>query len=351
MNLKRLSISCLFAIVAATTAVAQDAMETGKRLYEQAEGHKHSTIKYDVQAEFQRAVPYLKRATEEGFGEAAFLLGNVYFGGYAGREARREAAALYQKALDLGHHRGYVELGKCYLENKAGVQRDDKKAFELFAKGVDNNEPDARVYIALCWFYGLGVEKPDLNVAYMNCRNSVDRMVWSDDDNLRYMWGAFCYHPDFATKNAEGQMVKQDLETACEMLYNTNRWEHLEKASELMHERHLTSFFQRYYGNFRVSVYQVLTKTAKLAEDYDHVVAKVLYWYALEAEREGSSDGDTYIKQNWGYTRVEALTKAAQLGYADAQKLLGDWYEAGHNVSKNLLRAKEWHAKAEANNE
>ena len=34
-----------------------------------------------------------------------------------------------------------------------------------------------------------------------------------------------------------------------------------------------------------------------------------------------------------------------------AQATLADWYEQGHNVSKNLIRAKEWREKAATSQE
>jgi len=365
-NLKHLLIALVLTLPLVSIS-AQDNMEIGKRLYEQAEGKRWSEIKFDLAKEFQKAVPYLEKATADGFGEAAFMLAEIYYDNYCGSAKRHESFSLYQKAIDLGYDRGYVEMGKCYFYGRHGVDRDSKKAFELFTKGAENNEPEARLYIALCWFFGEGVEKADLNIAYTNCQNLVSKIVYNKDINLRYMWATFCLSDKFKTKDVEGQMVDQDFETGCELLYNTKRTDWMLAAAKTMFDKNIDSFYQRYYGNFRVSIYKIVSDITRQEDVYTHMIANACYMYAVFAERqdencEDNDDefigeeesnnrnkyrGDPELKMSWGMTRIDALTRAAELGNKDAQKLLGDWYEIGHNVSKNLVRAKEWHEKAQ----
>lgn len=47
----------------------------------------------------------------------------------------------------------------------------------------------------------------------------------------------------------------------------------------------------------------------------------------------------------------DSLCRSAEMGYGPAQKLLGDWYKEGKGTPVNLVKSREWYAKAKANGE
>ena len=339
---------CMLLFVASSTTYGQGFMEQGKKIYETANAYRKSRM-INANKEYQRAAIYLEKAQQEGFGEAAFLLGEMYYWGFNGMKDTEKALQMYQRAIELGHDRGTVQIGRCYLYGGNGVERDEKKTFELFAKGVEEKDPEARMYIALCWFFGMGVEE-DRNVAIANSRNYTQQMVESEDTNFRIMLGMFCLSDKFSTKDAEtGKLVQQDIPGAIEHFYNSRREELMLMAGKLMYENNIEYMYRQYYETDKnyMSIYDVLTDVVKTT-DYDHKAAEACYLYATFMEKKRAYNGDAGMTTNGQMTRVEALTRAAQLGNKPAQKLLGDWYETGHNVSKNLIRAKEWHDRAAA---
>lgn len=345
MKIKRLFV-CLSMLLAVTMIIrGQDYMEEGKRFYNEANNLRGGHI--DATREYKKAAIYLEHACKEGFGEAAFLLGEIYYWGLTGEYDRKKAFQMYKNAVELGHDRGNVQMGRCYLYGQ-GVEENEKKGFELIAKGVDENDPDARIYLGLCWYFGYGVEQADTIVAFMNCRNNLDRMVESEDRLFKIMLGGFCLDKRCKTKDLNtNQLVSTDLWGAVEHFNQTLVPYYMLIGAEIMYNHDKEYIYRRYYnqGGGALCIFDILSKAIKATDDND-IIAYACYLYATFLEKQRAYDGDSGDKMNYGMTRIEALTRAAQLGFKPAQKMLGDWYENGHNVSKNLLRAKEWHDKS-----
>ena len=98
--MKRFALQ-LFALLLTISVSAQDNMTIGKRLYEQAEGKRWSKTKTDLPTEFGKAVPYLEKATSEGFGEASFLLAEIYEDGQCGNQKEENLSVCTKKPLNL----------------------------------------------------------------------------------------------------------------------------------------------------------------------------------------------------------------------------------------------------------
>lgn len=80
---------------------------------------------------------------------------------------------MFTQSIALGYDKGELELGDIYVYG-LGCERDGKKAFELYAKSKERGIDDARYRIAMCWFYGIGVEV-DVNVAYINSKDYLEK--------------------------------------------------------------------------------------------------------------------------------------------------------------------------------
>ena len=95
-------------VLGSSCAMAQDNLAMGKNYYRQ--GNAPLGDNY-----FPYAVKYLSLAVEEGFGEAAYLLGDIYNRGCGMEIDVSKAAEYYKKALELGYDYGETELGAIYL--------------------------------------------------------------------------------------------------------------------------------------------------------------------------------------------------------------------------------------------
>lgn len=345
--MKRMVIIC-YVLAMTLSVIAQDVnLEEGKALYQRAENN--SQFSWAAQT-YKDAIPYLQAAMKEGFGEAAYLLGDMYLKGLGTKVDYQAAKEMFSKSIELGYDKGELELGDMYAFG-LGCDADGKRAFELYAKSKEKGIENARYRIAMCWFYGIGVDA-DANVAYINSKDYLKKrgIRFGGEYYIYNMLACFCCDEKYKTKDQKGQDVAKDLPLACELWYNTGISALMMRAAKVMYNDSIDSFFQRYAGNFRVSIYKVLSDAIRGGLNQQEK-AEAYFMFADHAEKNGYNGLDSDLQQNYGLTKVSALTQSAKLGYVPAQKMLGDWYEQGKNVSKNLLRAKEWHEKAEVANQ
>lgn len=346
-------------ILGSSFAMAQDNLAMGKNYYRQ--GNAPLGDNY-----FPYAVKYLSLAVEEGFGEAAYLLGDIYNRGCGMEIDVAKAAECYKKALELGYDYGETELGAIYL-TKMGDEESKEKAFDLLKTAVAKGEKKAKWYMALYYFYQ---DKDD--VAYDMVKEDIFQIFFhSKDPFLLRMIAYFCEESEFETplelssdtetsrkwKGENG--VQQDYKAACSAYWETGWGRGLFKAAILMYDHDIKDIYvRRYYDVNEKWPYCRQKYVNPVRKQFYHVMAEALdyplddeekrigyYLYSKYLEDNDVSDSSP---QSWGIslTRVSAMTKAAEMGLTEAQNTLADWYEQGHNVSKNLIRAREWREKA-----
>lgn len=63
-------------------------------------------------------------------------------------DSPQKAFAYFARGVELGARSGYAFLGDCYLSG-SGVEKDEKKAVELYKKGVEANDPVAMNYYSI----------------------------------------------------------------------------------------------------------------------------------------------------------------------------------------------------------
>jgi len=229
------------------------------------------------------------------------------------------------------------------------------KDMEYYKQALKNGVPGAKAYIGNCWVdKHFAANNRDeamicLDSAYSYLHDQTEYVANTNDVALYIATGiAFVYHY-MQSKDVN------DLNTYLEMIYNSKDYDYMPNICRYMYKENIEGFESRFFepkGKY-ISIYQVFMETAKNAGIYSHVEAEAYYLYASYADEKEryNVNRDAKLKAKWGMTRVEALKKAAQMGNKDAQKLLGDWYQTGHNVPKNLTNAKLWHKKAEQNND
>ncbi len=358
------SVFCLV-LAAQYNLYAQDNLALGKDYYKQGWNTPW------VDSYFPQAVTHLEMATEEGFGEAAYLLGNIYSKGCGMEVDYLKAAEYYEKAVRLGYDYGEVELGSIVL-HRIDDEKLHEQAFEMFRSAALKGQKKGYWYMALCYWY-----KGKEDLAYELIREDFYQIyLTSEDPYLLNMIASYCQKPEYTTprdldgsfdlgthasKKWDGEFgLSLDRKAACEVLWDTGWGGNIYDAALIMYHNDIKEIrtyrqydvnakwpFNRneyhYENPIKRQFFQVMADALKYSLD-DEQKAYGYYIYAKYLEDNNISDS---CPASWGIslTKVGALTLSAEMGCADAQKLLADWYEQGHNVSKNLIRAQEWREK------
>lgn len=347
--------------------IAQDNLTKGKDLY------KQGLITGGTGDYFERARTYLEAATSEGYAEAPYLLGDMYFRG-CGVGVDTEIARMYfLKALELGYDNCYLDLGKAYLRRyyDTNDKEDGKKAFDFFKSAAYSGEPEARWNMALCYYLA-----GDTLTAYKTIRYEFYRICYeSTDPFILEMMSTFCMdekyetpatYEDYKAYNYEKYTwngkngVKKDLRRACGLLWDSGLGNNIYMAAWYMYHSGINNIptrrtydnnakwaFNRnnYNCNLIVhSFYQVINEALEYNIP-DQWRATGYYMFADYTDKKNISETEL---QGWGIslTKGTAMMKAAELGSVEAMKRLGDWYSNGNNVPKNLVKAHEWYEKA-----
>lgn len=106
--------------------------------------------------DFIKAEEDLQTSCSYGYIKAYCALGAVYKNGGNGVSKDMEkAAALYQKACNLGDTNAYHNLGTLYLTGN-GVYQDEMQARHLFMKACENNHPASCFNLGSMYLQGAG---------------------------------------------------------------------------------------------------------------------------------------------------------------------------------------------------
>ena len=119
-----------------------------------------------VEPDIDAALEYYQKAYDAGHGIGAFKIGTLYLFGRKVKQDYAKAFHYLSLAAEKGHSMAMNNLGTMY-ENGTGVEQDYVKAFEWYVKAnnVINNEI-AQKNIADMYFNGRGVEKDLSKAAY-----------------------------------------------------------------------------------------------------------------------------------------------------------------------------------------
>jgi len=110
---------------------------------EQYELGLYYITKYDD----KKAEYWIKKAAEQGYGEAQNELGSCYLNGALVLKDLEKAVYWYTKAAEQGHAGGQYNLGLCYGKGN-GVQRDLEKAVYWVTKSAEQGDEDAKKILA-----------------------------------------------------------------------------------------------------------------------------------------------------------------------------------------------------------
>ena len=335
---------------------AQDSMVKAKALYEKARRTNYA-------ADYNNAITALKVAVNEGFGEAAYILGNLYFRGYSttgGKVKADDAKALsmYEKSVELGQDDGLLDLGRIYLYGW-GTDQNPEKAFSYFSAATQKRLTGAKFFLAFCHLIGIGTDK-DEDKAFEIVKDNYSDMIKYYDSNIKWMTAKFLaddrYYDELCNKYcrkhltyaAHGEFDQCNMKASCYTLYKTGLPSYILVAIRTMYANDWP-YVQVCRNNDEKAIdYVEMANTALKMEGYtDKERAEIAYYYVRFREKAMKDWGVYDIKEEMPKV-VSYLTFAAENGYVQAMIKLADWYERGHGVSKNLIKSKEWKEKATA---
>ena len=105
----------------------------------------------------QKAVDYIRKASDAGLAESQYTLGILTFTGQGGvKQNTNEGIALLKKAADAGMPQAQNDLGLIYMQGGNGVKQNPKTGFSLLKKAAEQGHPAAMFYLSLCYASGQG---------------------------------------------------------------------------------------------------------------------------------------------------------------------------------------------------
>lgn len=121
-------MTIILALVLSVAAGAQNA----KTLYEEGKAF------YDAE-QYDKAVPKLRAAADKGHRKAQYRLGMCYKEGYSVQKDRKKAVELFMKSAKQDYAKAQYQLGRAYLKGK-GVAADQAKAKTWLKKAVNDEK-------------------------------------------------------------------------------------------------------------------------------------------------------------------------------------------------------------------
>uniref|UniRef100_A0A7S1KNX5 Uncharacterized protein n=1 Tax=Percolomonas cosmopolitus TaxID=63605 RepID=A0A7S1KNX5_9EUKA len=100
-------------------------------------------------------------AAEKGHGLGQYHTYRCLMEGIGTQSSEERAIEWLKKASDNGVVPAQCELASCYMEGEAGIEKNPEKAFNLFKQAAEANDADAQINLAFCYHLGLGCEKDE----------------------------------------------------------------------------------------------------------------------------------------------------------------------------------------------
>uniref|UniRef100_A0A0G4F4T3 Uncharacterized protein n=1 Tax=Chromera velia CCMP2878 TaxID=1169474 RepID=A0A0G4F4T3_9ALVE len=111
------------------------------------------------QEHFVEAAKWLRKASEDGDGEAAYYLGQMHEGGNGVGRDLLQAYGQYVKAAERGWLKAHARIGALLLQGGGGLGTPNpKKAVQHFRVAAQQNDPEGLNSLGLCFQEGLALE-------------------------------------------------------------------------------------------------------------------------------------------------------------------------------------------------
>ncbi len=110
----------------------------------------------------QQVLALLTVAAIAGNGDAAAAVASWYAHGKHVRKNARKAVEWFRKAADAGNSEGVYGLAGAYERGIGGLEKDERRAFELYVRSALAGEKFAIPEVARCYLYGIGVARDEV---------------------------------------------------------------------------------------------------------------------------------------------------------------------------------------------
>jgi TPR repeat protein len=139
-------------------ATAEDKYKLGiLYFYRPKDGKKYKENK-------SRGLAYLISSAEEGYADAQYLLGYIYYDGKEVQKDETQSFIWFKMSADQGNHKAQFHLGNLYFIGHY-VNKDVKEAFKWFKLSADQGNAQSQLRLGFIYLHGIGTEK-NLLVAF-----------------------------------------------------------------------------------------------------------------------------------------------------------------------------------------
>jgi TPR repeat protein len=265
---------------------------------------------------FRSAVRWLRKAAEQGHGEAQLLLGVFLSSGdvFSFLLDPEEAAEWFRKAAEQGLSGAQLALARQY-QNGRGVPRDEREAMRWFSKAAEQGDEDAQLALGMMYYAGDGVDE-DQKTAALWIRKAAEKGLAAAQANLGIMY-------------QNGYGVRTNYRNASVWFRKAAEQGHASSQRELglyyLHGRGVEQDFP--------SAAHWLNQGAEQGDADAQFELAILYLNGRGVEQSVS-------------TAVEWAMRAAEQDHVGAQCFLGEAYRVGDGVPKDQLEAGKWYRKA-----
>jgi TPR repeat protein len=152
---------------------------------------------------YELAAHWISLAADQGYIEAQYNLGNMYYNGEGVAQSYEKAAELYTLSAEGGNASARFNLGLLYSKGE-GVAQSYEKAAELYTLAAEEGNASARYYLGLMYYKGEGVAQ-----SYEKAVELYTLAAEGGNASARYMLGLMYY---------EGQGVAPSNEKSVEIL-------------------------------------------------------------------------------------------------------------------------------------
>ena len=322
MNMKRIAIIIL-SILMPFLCDAQKPFERGKTLY--------------MDGWYDEALPLLQTSAKEGYGEACYFLGNMYFYGWGVNVDYDIALRMYNRAAEYGYSDVEAELGMMSAYG-FGCEKDLEKAEKLLKVSSEKGNLKGMYFLAV--FYKKHGDPQAKKESFKLFKSLVQDKIFSYYQGYYFRLYAYYYHQALialAEYCEEGIACPKDLNLA--MYFYSMAGE--ARGDSFLASNGISSYKATMLTD-RYNTY-IISNPARYRGDLWSAVYRGYHepfaYYYLSQTRKWNSDDDY----------IDYLSRAANGGIVKAQKMLSDYYKEGKYVPVNLLKSKEWYAKAVAN--
>ena len=261
-----------------------------------------------------------------------------------------KALAYINKAVAVKEKAGIRLLGICY-EFGAGVEVDNKKAFELYSQAADYGDGIAQYKMATFYIAGKVVEKN-----YHEALNYVNAAVKNEISQAYELAGDFFYY---------GMGIDRDFKRALDwyqLAAENGEWDAYEPIGNMYMNgwgveadgKKATDYFQKGAELGNIHCLALLAYCYETGKGVKQDVKKAVEYYKQVENRDNGYANYSlyriYRSQEYGLYNaddaISCLRAAVDKGYAEAVYLLGMEYFYGDILQQNMEQAKEYILKA-----